>query len=432
LEQAAAISRAAQAGPEASAYRRHLGEIIGSPAFKGSRRSQEFLQHVVEMALTGHFDELKERALGVGLFGRPASYNTSEDGIVRVTASDVRRRLHQFYADVGTKSDVSLDLPAGSYIPEFQHRAKGPSPVPVHPPALEAKRRPGPGRTRTYMFAAFAAGVACTALIGWLFYQPSLRARETQLIQPWSSMFLSDLQTHIVYCDPDVSRAQGLFDFHISLSEYANHRYVPDSVPTEPAAQKEIHSMRGVNVASIDAALALSVAELASKNGHHIKTHTARSLQLIDFKSEDNFLILGSPRSNPWFALFDDELDFRFEYDSALKQEVIRNANPKAGEAQRYVPTAQGWDTGHAYAVIAFVSNPGQKGRALLVAGSNAEATEAAGKLITNLELMSKELARHGIDPHGAPQSFEILLRVSAMAGTSNASDVIAWHKLRN
>ncbi|MCU1327576.1 MAG: hypothetical protein JWN34_2946 [Bryobacterales bacterium] len=158
----------------------------------------------------------------------------------------------------------------------------------------------------------------------------------------------------------------------------------------------------------------------------------ARSLQLIDFKSEDNFLILGSPRSNPWFMLFDDELDFRFEYDRALKQEVIRNINPKPGEAQRYVPTAQGWDTGHAYAVIAFVLNPGQKGRALLVAGSNAEATEAAGKLITNLELMSKDLARHGIDAHGAPQSFEILLRVSAMAGTSNAFEVIACHKLRN
>ena len=184
-------------------------------------------------------------------------------------------------------------------------------------------------------------------------------------------------------------------------------------------------------MASIDATLGLSISELALKSGHRVKTHTARSLQLIDFKSEDNFLILGSPRSNPWFGLFDEELDFRFEYDTALKQEVIRNAHPQPGEAARYLPTAQGWDTGQSYAVIAFVTNPGQTGRALLLAGSNAEATEAAGKLIVNLDQLSKELQRHGIDPHGPPQSFEALLRVSAMAGTSNSFEVIACHKLR-
>jgi hypothetical protein len=339
---------------------------------------------------------------------------------------------------------LRLDLPSGSYIPEFRHPAKEEPPLGFTAevavkPALNlpepAVTTSGPlrdsRRWRTYIAAAFAAGVICAGLLVWLFNQPYLRAKEPQLIQPWASLFRPDRQTRIVYCDPDVSRSQALFDFHISLSDYANHRYVPASLPPGPETQRLLQSMRGVNVASIDAAMALTVSELALQSDHHrVRTHTARSLQLADFKSEDNFLLLGSPRSNPWFALFDDSLDFRFEYDSALKQEVIRNANPKAGEAERYIPTAQGWDTGQAYAVIAFLSNPGQTGQVLLLAGSNAEATEAAGKLITNLDLLAKELARHGIDPHGAPQHFEILLRVSAMAGTSNTFEVIACHKL--
>jgi hypothetical protein len=196
--------------------------------------------------------------------------------------------------------------------------------------------------------------------------------------------------------------------------------------------QRAVQTMRGVNVASVDAAIALGVSELGAKYSHRLKTHTARSLQLIDFKTEDNFLLLGSPRSNPWFTLFDEELDFRFEYDEEMKSEIIRNVSVRSGEADRYVATAQGWDTGQAYAVVAFVANPGQSGQILLVAGSNAEATEAAGKLITNLSLVSDLLKRHGIDPSGPPQHFEALLRVATMAGTSNTFEVIAFHKLRH
>ena len=56
--------------PTSSAFRTHVGQVISSPAFKGSRRSQQFLQFVVQNALDGHFDELKERNLGIRLFDR--------------------------------------------------------------------------------------------------------------------------------------------------------------------------------------------------------------------------------------------------------------------------------------------------------------------------------------------------------------------------
>src|SRR4051812_23503484 len=103
IDQVAAISRVAQLGSRAEIFRQHLAEIVRSPAFRGSRRSQEFLQHIVEKALAGQFEDLKERAVGVELFGRPAAYDTGGDAIVRVTASDVRRRLLQFYSEVGSE-----------------------------------------------------------------------------------------------------------------------------------------------------------------------------------------------------------------------------------------------------------------------------------------------------------------------------------------
>jgi hypothetical protein len=124
VDHEAAISRATRVGPQASAFREHLLEVAGGVAFKGSRRSQEFLKHIVEKALQGRFDDLKERALGVEIFGRPAWYDTGEDAIGRVTASDVRRRLHDFYSDSTIAHSLHIDLPSGSYIPEFRHLTK--------------------------------------------------------------------------------------------------------------------------------------------------------------------------------------------------------------------------------------------------------------------------------------------------------------------
>ena len=79
---------------------------------------------------------------------------------------------------------------------------------------------------------------------------------------------------------------------------------------------------------------------------------------------------------------------------------------------------------------MALVANPEQNGRVLLLAGSNAEATEAAGKLTMNPAALSRILAAAGVDPHAPAARFEILLRVSTMAGSPNTYEVVAGHIL--
>src|SRR5580692_12999852 len=97
----------------------HVKEVIEGEAFKGSHRSGQFLQYIVDQAIVGHFESLKERVIGVELFGRSPSYDTGEDAIVRVTASDVRKRLLQHYGKYGAPSAYRISLPLGSYIPEI-------------------------------------------------------------------------------------------------------------------------------------------------------------------------------------------------------------------------------------------------------------------------------------------------------------------------
>src|SRR5207248_11702664 len=90
ITHAAAIAKVGEAAKHEPEIFLHVGEIIKGAAFKGSHRSQAFLKHIVEQALHGEAADLRERSIGMALFGRPAAYDTADDAIVRVTASDVR------------------------------------------------------------------------------------------------------------------------------------------------------------------------------------------------------------------------------------------------------------------------------------------------------------------------------------------------------
>ena len=106
-----------------------VAHILTSPAFQGSRRCQQFLEYVCQKSLAGDAGSLKERAIAMEVFGRSASSGLGEDTIVRVGAREVRKRLAQYYVTPeGAGAHILIDLPPGSYAPEF-------SIVKVKPPA---------------------------------------------------------------------------------------------------------------------------------------------------------------------------------------------------------------------------------------------------------------------------------------------------------
>src|SRR3954469_14485143 len=72
-----------------------LDRVLASPAFRKSEQCQRFLRYVVEH----HGEPLKERSIGVEVFGRQPDYDTAEDPVVRVRATEVRKRLSQYYGE---------------------------------------------------------------------------------------------------------------------------------------------------------------------------------------------------------------------------------------------------------------------------------------------------------------------------------------------
>src|SRR5436309_14035767 len=106
---------------EAGLIREELHRILAGTSFRSSKRCSEFLSFVVERTLDGRGDDLKERTLGVSLFGRTPAYDTPGDPVVRVKANEVRKRLAQYYDDHGALAHVRIDLPPGSYVPVLRY-----------------------------------------------------------------------------------------------------------------------------------------------------------------------------------------------------------------------------------------------------------------------------------------------------------------------
>ena len=101
---AAPADRTSSAAVTPEDIRLQLKRVVESPFFRGSKRCRLFLEHVVEHSLTDSPQPLKERTLGVHVFGREPTYDTSTDPVVRVTAGDVRRRLGQYLRRGGASS----------------------------------------------------------------------------------------------------------------------------------------------------------------------------------------------------------------------------------------------------------------------------------------------------------------------------------------
>ena len=120
--------------------REQLELLLESHLFRNSKRYPNMLRHIVERTLAGHSEEIKERSLGVVVFGRPPAYDCSADPVVRMSAAEIRKRLGQYYSEPRHRDQLRIELPVGSYIPEF-HWPEGnpPAAVAVEPPAPRAQ-----------------------------------------------------------------------------------------------------------------------------------------------------------------------------------------------------------------------------------------------------------------------------------------------------
>jgi TolB-like protein/Tfp pilus assembly protein PilF len=179
----------------AASVRSHLQEVLASSAFKGGKRAQDFLQLVVEHALAGRYDNLRERMLGAEMFDRPIDYDTANDAVVRVKANEVRKRLAQHYQSLPFPPPARIELQAGSYIPQFYFETSplaapaetsppiGEDSFPNPSPAGIANIPPTPRRSPFLRTAILVAALAVLVAGGWFALRQWRQAAESSQIR---------------------------------------------------------------------------------------------------------------------------------------------------------------------------------------------------------------------------------------------------------
>src|SRR5262245_23458526 len=91
---------------ERQAIREQLDRVLASPLFKNSKRYPALLRFVVERSLHGFKEPLKERTLGIEVFGRNPDYDTNMDPVVRTSAVEIRKRIAQYYEDPAHANEI--------------------------------------------------------------------------------------------------------------------------------------------------------------------------------------------------------------------------------------------------------------------------------------------------------------------------------------
>lgn len=426
-----------------------LERIAESSQLKRSARLQNLLFYVGKRSLREGSDEIHEQEIGVEVYRRPVGYDTNVDNIVRVNASELRKRLASYFETEGSRELLVMDIPRGSYVPVFRYRAvdtheelatevadphvTSTSPqLPSETPHAEPPMKLTASHPVISVKAVLTGGivillvVACATL--WILNRSlnhtlyPLRSNPS-LSEVWGALLDSNRDTDIVMEDSSFLLVQNIDGKTYSFNEYLRRTYLDSQ--QSPQLSPQIHEIkdgvagktlaRAAEVRLVQKILAMDPTD---KNLH---IYNAREYTPALFM-RNNVILLGNPTSNPWFDLFEDHLNF-LEQPESQTESVITNRSPSAREQATYTPTK---DT--AYGVVAYLPKSDQTA-ILLIQGTSSEATEACGNFIlseTQLKSLSKLLGTSKLS------YFELLLKVSHVTGTPITTTVEAYRRYPN
>lgn len=111
--------------PTHSEIKQELAKILGSDEFASAARLRRFLEYVVEEALAGRADKIKAYSIAVSVLRRPDSFDPQVDPVVRIEAGRLRRALDRYYLASGREDTVRIEIPKGTYVPQFTSQRPG-------------------------------------------------------------------------------------------------------------------------------------------------------------------------------------------------------------------------------------------------------------------------------------------------------------------
>src|SRR5688572_22568842 len=108
--------------------RTQVKRVLSSTQLSNSNILSGLLHFIVNEALAGRGNDLKEYNIGVKALKKEENFNPQLDSIVRIHAGRLRRALKEYYYEDGLQDPITIQVPKGSYVPTFELRS---APVPA-------------------------------------------------------------------------------------------------------------------------------------------------------------------------------------------------------------------------------------------------------------------------------------------------------------
>ena len=399
---------------EKAAVQQQLEKLLATSLFNSSKRYPSFLKYVVTHSLAGQTDQLKERILGVEIFGRSADYDTNTDPIVRVTAAEIRKRIELYYQDPKHSQEIRLYLPAGSYAPQYSWpgRPSGLSAGATNAlirrddatSILPAEAVSGTGRS------VLADGKPAVALLLLLLAGASaavwFASRPSALKQFWEPFVKSS--EPVLFCIAD-------------QSQYSTIRLRDAADP-----QREItlnDSM--VTIIIDDVSPLVNMAGLLRTYGKTYRVQGEATTSLTDLRRGPSVFI--GAFDNGWTLRLTSPLRFHFANDKEMTQFWIEDrSNPAKREWMLDRSVQQQTGTYKDYAIVARLVDPNTDQFVVVAAGIGRGGTVAAGEFLVDARRMEDMLKQ--VPRNWNQKNMEIILETQVIQGRSGPPRVIAVH----
>ncbi|SEC05761.1 hypothetical protein SAMN05443244_2536 [Terriglobus roseus] len=415
---------------ERERVRAQMEKLLHSTHFRNSRRYPTLLRYIVEETLEGRGPHLKERTLGVEVFGRALDYDTASDPIVRVTVAEIRKRIAQYYHEEAHASELRIELTPGSYIPEFlpgreteeaskhelrsEERIAEPAPWPVAvstaEPIAPAARRKTP---RLVLFSLLAALVLCLGgVAAWRLSRPS------PLDVLWQPVFAAS--GPVTFCLPMSVKKNGPGNANTTEEAIAHALDLADK--QLPASGTFFdHQLLGENVVYSDVLAMMKLESVVERQHRPVRVRLNLGTNLNDLR-EGPVIFLGG-LSNQWTLQLLEPLRYRFAGSDAAAY-YIRDA--KSPESRQWSIRLRDKMTtvNRDYALVARVHSDALGQVVMIAAGIGMSGTAAAGEFLASPDSM-RELQRQ-LGPAARDRDFEAVLQTDVVDGIAGAAKIVA------
>jgi hypothetical protein len=387
-----------------------MERMLAHPLFKHSKRYPALFRYIVEHTLNGAAD-LKERTLGIEVFGREPDYDTNADPVVRASAGEIRKRIAQYYLESGHEHEPRINLLPGSYVPEFEahgtQEALGSAPVPGNGRSL--------GHWKVVGIIAAASVLVLAAVAAIWFGGRPLRPLDrfwAPVIEATNPLLVCVGQRGFLASAPEPGQTS-------SGTDMANSARLRAADPTAPISLLELYYQGSQNVAYPDVVTYERISTLLQRKGKSTRLQGESATSFSDLRNGVSILL--GAFNNDWTMRLMGNLRFNYSRDGNVFW--IRD---------RQDPGRRDWGVDFSmpylsltedFALITRVQEPSTERMIVFIGGLTGYGTMAASEFLTNPAYMD-EVARKA--PAGwERKNIQILISTKVIKGNSGPPQVL-------